>query len=221
MAVIGIDGYHGGWVAARVEGSSVSWITRPTPAVVDLLEPGLVIAIDMPIGLADRGWRECDEQAKQALGRARSRVFMTPPRAVLALGLAAPNEQVQELSRELTGQGTSRQAMGLAERILALDAALRSVRDSSVIEVHPELSFAEMTGSPLTSKKTAAGVGQRVDALLKWRPDVVTALAQVPDSVPIDDALDALACAWTAERWREGRSRRIPAGAAQAPFIAV
>lgn len=221
MAVIGIDGYHGGWVAARVEGSSVSWITRPTPAVVDLLEPGRVIAIDMPIGLADRGWRECDEQAKQALGRARSRVFMTPPRAVLALGLAAPNEQVQGLSRELTGQGTSRQAMGLAERILALDAALRSVRDSSVIEVHPELSFSEMTGSPLTSKKTAAGVGQRVAALLKWRPDVVTALAQVPDSVPIDDALDALACAWTAERWREGRSRCIPAGAAQAPFIAV
>lgn len=221
MAVIGIDGYPAGWVAAHIDGTEITWTTCEVRAIGDLLTPASTIAIDMPIGLADRGWRECDQQAKQALGRAGSRVFMTPPRAVLALGLAAPNEQVQELSRELTGQGTSRQAMGLAERILTLDAALSSMGGPSVIEVHPELSFAEMAGAPLTSKKTAAGVGQRLEALLKWRPDVVTALAQTPDDVPIDDALDALACAWTAERWIEGRSRRIPAGAAKPPFIAV
>lgn len=221
MAVTGIDGCRGGWVAVHVTNMGITWSTAEVTGVVDLWAPASTVGIDMPVGLADRGWRECDTQAKQALGRAGSRVFMTPPRAVLDLGLAAPNAQVQELSRELTGQGTSRQAMGLAERILALDAALASHRDTSVIEVHPELSFAEMAGAPLASKKTAAGVGQRIDALLGWRPDVVSALRDVPVDVPIDDALDALACAWTAERWSSGHARTIPAGSDSPPFIAI
>lgn len=229
VTVIGIDGYRGGWVAARAEASparpTVTWATSSVHDVASLLDPSCVIGIDMPIGLAAMGWRACDVLAKSALGRAGSRVFMTPPRAVLELGLSAPNEAVQQLSRETTGQGTSRQAMGLAERILALDAALSDragARDTGdVIEVHPELAFAEMAGQVLAGKKTAAGVGQRVEALGPWLPSVVEHLASAPADVPVDDALDALACAWSASRWRISAARTLPEGASAAPFIVI
>ena len=226
MTVIGIDGYPSGWVAARVTVASndVTWSTSDVAGTATLLDPECVVGIDMPIGLANEGWRECDVQAKAELGRAGSRVFMTPPRAVLELGIEAPNTEVQALSRTLTGQGTSRQAMGLAERILALDAALTTspatVR-GTVLEVHPELAFAELAGQVLESKKTAAGVGQRILALRSWLPAVDQILASAQPGVPVDDALDALACAWSAARWREGRARTVPPGATAAPFIAV
>lgn len=226
MTIIGIDGYPGGWVAARVDRSTsdVQWSVCEVAEIAMLLDPACTVGIDMPIGLAEAGWRDCDLLAKTELGRAASRVFLTPPRSVLQLGLAAPNARVQEESRRLTGQGTSRQAMGLAERILALDAALAGRAGSgtgSVIEVHPELSFAEMAGRPLASKKSAAGVGERLEALSAWIPDPAAALARAPHDVPVDDALDALACAWTAQRWGAGTGRTLPPSAEAAPRIVV
>jgi len=226
VAVIGIDGYPSGWVAARVDPRSrdITWSTSDVGGISTLLDPACIIGVDMPIGLVERGWRECDLAARSALGRAGSRVFLTPPRAVLELGIAAPNDDVQHMSRLLTGQGTSRQAMGLAERILVLDNALThasSDRHATVLEVHPELAFAEMTGQVLASKKSAAGVGQRIAALGAWLDDVGRALASAPHDVPVDDALDALAAAWSAARWRDGRARTLPPSATEPPFIVV
>lgn len=223
MAVIGIDGYRGGWVAARVDvaGAGISWATCTVPDIEALLEEDCTMGIDMPIGLADAGWRACDVLAKQRLGRAGSRVFLTPPREVLALGMQAPNAVVQERSRALTGQGTSRQAMALSARILALDSALTRHRGREVIEVHPELSFAQLAGAVLAPKTTAAGVGQRLAALGTWLPGIADALAQAPADVPVDDALDALACAWTAQRWETGAAITVPEDRGTGPFIAT
>jgi predicted RNase H-like nuclease len=203
----------------------VAWATAPVPGIADLLPDGAVIGIDMPIGLSDDGLRPCDALARQALPGAASRVFTTPPRTVLELGLDAPNAQVQALSIALTGQGVSRQALGLATRILALDAAVEASADRApartVVEVHPELSFTALAGRVLERKKSAAGVGQRVAALLTWREDIADVLAAAPSDVPIDDALDALAALWSAERWRDGRARTVPDRATTRPFIAV
>jgi predicted RNase H-like nuclease len=69
-----------------------------------------------------------------------------------------------------------------------------------------------MYDAPLAAKKTAAGVGQRIAALSRWL-DVVPALASVPPGVPIDDALDALACAWTAERFARAVAETLGDGA--------
>jgi predicted RNase H-like nuclease len=218
---VGIDGCPGGWVAAIADGDRLAWATAGVAGIAELLPAGAVVGIDMPIGLAAEGWRACDRAAKAELGRAASRVFMTPPRAVLELGLAVPNAEAQEASRRLTGQGVSRQALGLAERILALDACLPAAAGASVVEVHPEISFAELAGRVLEAKTSAAGVGQRMAALRRWLPDVDEVVARAPRGVPIDDALDALAALWSAKRWRSGRARTIPAGAAAAPFIAV
>lgn len=213
--VVGIDGYPRGWVAATLSSGVVLWATAAVDEVASLCPEGAVVGIDIPIGLADAGWRDCDALAKQALGRAHSRVFMTPPRGVLELGPAAPNADAQALSRALTGQGVSRQALALGPRILAVDALLQHRQAGTIVEVFPELSFAAMAGRVLDSKKSARGVGQRLSALRGWRSDVARALADAPADVPIDDALDALAALWTADRHARGQSTGLP----QVPVI--
>jgi predicted RNase H-like nuclease len=220
-AAAGIDGYPGGWVRAALTADGIAWSTAEVDGIAALLPAGMVTGIDMPIGISDLGRRECDLLARRELPGAGSRVFSTPPRPVLELGLAARNEEVQQLSVRLAGVGVSRQALGLATRILALDAALRADPAIVAIEVHPELSFAGLAGRVLDRKKSAAGVGQRLAALLTWRADVADALALAPPDVPVDDALDALAALWSAVRWRDGQARTVPAHATRPPFIAV
>lgn len=220
-AAAGIDGYPGGWVRATLADDVITWSTAAVDGIGDLLAPGTVTGIDMPISLSDDGLRPCDALARRELPGAASRVFTTPPRPVLQLGLSAPNAQAQELSVRLTGTGVSRQALGLASRILALDAVLAAHPDLEAVEVHPELSFAVLAGRVLARKKSAAGVGERVSALQEWRRDIAAVLAGAPPDVPVDDALDALAALWSAVRWRDGLARTIPDGATDRPFIVV
>ena len=217
--LIGIDGYPKGWVGAVLANGQITWRTEPIGNFSRLISGVGLVAVDIPVGLADGGWRACDAQAKVLLGTARSRVFMTPPRAVIELGLSVPNEKVQLVSREFTGQGVSRQALGLATRVLDVDACLP---DERIIEVHPELSFLAMSGAVLPSKKSAAGVAARISALTArtegadaisvrsgFRLDWLAALTRCPADVPIDDALDALAALWTALRHARGSSEQV------------
>lgn len=211
--MVGIDGYRGGWVAAVAAAGEVSWMTAPVDGIGALLahlpSAGCVIAIDMPMGLPERDRRLCDALAKAALGRAHARVFLTPPRPVLLLPRATPNDEVQALSRELTGAGVSRQALALAPRILALDA---HARDPRLVEAHPELSFAALAGEVLASKHSPLGRAQREAALgLAWPTgDVAGWLGCRPATVPEVDALDALVLTWTAGRHWSGISVRRP-----------
>lgn len=213
----GIDGYPGGWVAARLIGSDIDWRACAEGEFSTLVAD--ITAVDMPIGLMDSGWRECDRLARHLLAKAGSRVFMTPPRSVVELGLSAPNEVVQEESRRTTGQGVSRQALGLATRILVVDDYVTRHPEALIREVHPELSFLALAGRVLDSKKTATGVAQRLLALGTWRTDIIDALGRAPDGVPIDDCLDALACLWSAERIQQGIAETLPTAARTAPHI--
>lgn len=218
---IGIDGCPGGWIAAVLTGRTVTWRFAEVDRIGELVPPDVVVGIDMPIGLLESGDRQCDALARQALPGAASRVFTTPPRAVLEAGPTAPNDVAQALARELSGRGVSRQALNLAPRILALDAHLATLPTHRAIEVHPEVSFAELAGRVLARKKSTHGEQERRQALVAWLPDVDALLGTRPRAVPVNDALDALAALWSAERWRDGVARTIPAGARMAPFIAV
>lgn len=207
----GVDGYPSGWVVATLHDRAITWRTGGIHDLRRLIDDARIIAIDIPLLLGTAGWRECDRQAKAALGRAGARVFMTPPRAVLELGFSAPNDMVQELSRSLTGKGVSRQAMALGERILAADALLP---DPRFYEVHPELVFTELAGTVLPSKKSAQGVGYRIRALDPWLAALGTACApllqECPADVPVDDALDALAALVGAVRIDGRKALRWP-----------
>ena len=70
-----------------------------------------------------------------------------------------------------------------------------------VIECHPEVVFHRLTRTDLSRKRSAAGVFARLRALADVR---LTGVERAPDEAALDDALDALACAWTASRWVRG-----------------
>lgn len=195
--VLGVDGCRGGWVGALVDGERVSWLRLPDVDAVLSVDAGAV-GIDMPIGLPDSGRRECDLLAKRLLGPAHARVFLTPPRGVLA---AASYAEAGTLHRGLVdGKGLSRQTWNLLDKVREVD---RRADDPRLVEVHPELSFALLAGRVLPPKRTRAGREQRLDALRHWLPG----LSDVPTG---DDAPDALAAAWSAARWLAGRARTLP-----------
>lgn len=220
--VVGIDGCKGGWVAVARDKDRWQWRTAAVDEISTLMDEDATTGIDIPIGLLDHGERECDLLARRALPGAASRVFVTPPRAVLELGWSAPNDVAQDLSRRLMGKGVSRQALALGPRVLAVDAVVRQRPQATVIEVHPELSFAAMgDGLPLPSKKTAEGVARRVGALRSAYAGIDDVLARMPERVPVDDCLDALAVLWSAERWRDRRALTLPAATRTPPFIAT
>ncbi len=199
--VLGVDGARGGWVGALVDGDQVTWLRLPEIGAA-LATDVAVIGVDMPIGLPDRGRRECDLLAKRSLGKAHPRVFLTPPRAVLD---CADYEEAGPRHRELAdGHGMSKQTWNLVPKIREVDAV---AGDPRLVEVHPELSFARLTGRCLAPKKTAAGRQERLGALRGWLPG----LGDGSDVPAGDDGLDALAAAWSAARWAAGTASVLPA----------
>ena len=232
-SVLGVDGWRGAWVAARVSWSDgedgedgddgedgevgkvgkvgkvgdgparfLGWGAGRFAALLD--EDDRVIAVDMPIGLPERGRRRCDVAARDVLRPAGSRVFAVPAHGAWAA------EDLGAANRWLRSAGEP----GMSAQAFALRAAIAEVAehasDPRLVEVHPELAFVELSGEVLPAKKTAQGVARRIRALDGW-VDVLGALASAPPRVPIDDALDALAAAWTAARVAAGTSRTFPA----------
>jgi predicted RNase H-like nuclease len=209
VAVLGVDGWRGAWVGALLEGRSVTLLALPdVPAVLTVPDVELV-AIDMPIGLSEDGRRRCDDEARQLLGRAGSSVFPAPVRPVLA---AVDHADACRISREHSGRALSVQAWNLVPAIRSLDHALGSPPDPRVAEVHPELAFRALDPRVTDPKATARGVAQRMRALSAVM-DVLDALAGAPTRVPVADALDACAAAWSASRLARGEGRCVGDGA--------
>jgi predicted RNase H-like nuclease len=212
VAVMGVDGCRGGWVAVTLNGSRAHW--DHVDDVRLLLARGVeVVAIDIPIGLPDDGVRVCDVEARRLLGRRGASVFAAPVRPVLGCGSYA---EARELLAARGGASMSAQAFGIVRSVAAVDAALTPAEEQRVVEAHPELAFARMGGHDLAPKKTARGAAQRLALLHDGGIDAVSALADAPGAVPLDDAVDALACAWVARRWAAGTATVLGDGARDA-----
>ena len=198
MAVLGVDGCPGGWVGALVSAGAVSWHAGTLAELLTL--PADVVAVDIPLGLPsglDR--RVCDLQAAARLGAQRSSVFPAPPRAVLA---ARDHAEASRLSRAAGSVGVSLQTWNIVPKIREADV----LRDRRLLEVHPEVSFRELCagGPALPSKKLPAGRAARLTALRGWLD--VDLPSPRPARAAADDCLDALVCAWTADRWLARRA---------------
>ncbi len=104
----------------------------------------------------------------------------------------------------------SAQAYALREKVLQVDAWVRSRPGATVIEVHPEVSFARMAGAPvLPRKKDADGVRARREALAAH--GIVAPPWFRGAGFGEDDLLDACAAAWSAVRHSLGVSESFPA----------
>ena len=160
VPVLGVDGCPGGWVGAVL----VPGAPRPRVVVAPTIELLVetvradldvqVVGIDIPIGLPDGTVRQADVLARRALPGRASSVFTTLTRAAYLAGDRAAADAV---NRGLSGQGVGAQAFALRAKILEVDAWLRTRPTVEVVEVHPEVSFATMTGGALPGEAHPRG----------------------------------------------------------------
>ena len=98
------------------------------------------------------------------------------------------------------GGGISAQAHALGDRIRHVTAL--AAGDPRFREVHPELCFTAMNGMKRLKfrKKSAGGAFERLALLQKHGINIDRGSLGKAATVPLDDLLDAAACAWTAAR---------------------
>ncbi|MFI2203366.1 DUF429 domain-containing protein [Streptomyces sp. NPDC020192] len=210
MDVLGIDACgKQGWVGIRLTDGAYagSLVAASLDALIERAGAVRVITVDMPLDLVEQGWRAADLAAKALLGVRRSSVFLIAPRPAWQ-----EPDYVTAANRcaELTGSRLSRQAWGLAPKLLEGRACW--LADERIHEVHPEVSFHALAGGvPLAyAKKTWRGQNLR-RALLAEAGVVLPDELGEADRVAVDDVLDAAAAAWSAHRIALGTAERIPA----------
>lgn len=208
--IAGVDGYRDGWVVAILTGRTVEWMVCANAGeVLRRTADCAAVGVDIPMGLPEHGYRPCDRAARESLGTARSSVFLSPPRAVLR---ASPYDyrMACDLARTASGKAISKQTWNIMNKIRDWDRLLRGEACSQerVIEVHPELSVRTLApGQSFAPKRSARGAGQRIAALSTFADP--TGLADIPAGPSLDDALDALAVAYSANRFGRGEERRL------------
>ncbi len=208
--VLGVDGCRDGWVGIVPDADAPrEYVAEDLSALLTLVDadgPVVRVGIDIPIGLADTGWRAADTLAAARLGRRRASIFRTPVRAALT---ARDHAAGVAISRELSGAGFSIQAWGLREKILEVDD-LVGAGATRLDEVHPEVTFTELGGQPAAyAKKTWAGQHERLALLAAAGLDLARLVGDVGLAAP-DDVVDAAACAWTARRLARGTAASLP-----------
>lgn len=203
-AVLGVDGCSGGWVGALVD--PAGRCTFVGGAFADLLAvEAAVVGVDIPVGLPPgAARRRADLEARDLLGPQRSSVFLVPPRVVLR---APTQAEATVLSRAAGSTGVSIQTFHVLGKVAEVDALLRADRAAAarVVEVHPEVSLRRLGGRPLPPKRTAAGRAARLEVLRAWLPDLALPSPR-PGRAQPDDCLDAVAAAWSAQRWLRGQA---------------
>jgi predicted RNase H-like nuclease len=194
----------------------ILWQVYQTARELVLASPSAqIIALDIPIGLPERGARDADLEARKLLGQPRgSSVFPAPIRAVLHAG---SYQAACQTRAQVEGKKMSLQAWAIVPKIREVDDLLLAdpSLQARVREVHPEVCFYYLAqGRPMRhSKKRRAGREER-RALLEqeFGPCVELALAEARAlGSGKDDMLDAFAALWTAERIARGLSVTLPA----------
>jgi predicted RNase H-like nuclease len=211
--ICGADGYRGGWIAAVDLGNGKSAVEE-FGSFKDLLDHCEfdLIAIDVPIGLFDAGARQCDLWARRMLGIPRSAsVFPAPIRPMLQ---ARTYGEACSLRFELEGKRCSKQLFNILGKVKEVDAAMAPHLQERVLEAHPEVSFAALSGSrPMQHPKTTKrGRLERLALLRKHFTDVADRMVEKEGIRASTDIIDAYACLWTARRIGAGREKRLPPG---------
>jgi predicted RNase H-like nuclease len=217
--VAGVDGTPGGWAALIAETDRTTVRKIASLSEIFKIAPELdVIAIDVPIGLLDNyqsGGRVCDCAARKVLGSPRgSSVFPAPVRGVLA---ARSWHEASAISRASApnGKGISKQTFAIVPKIKEVDELLQAQHELRPLlrEIHPELSFCELAGHPMSHRKSSgAGRQERRLALrsIFVEPDAIEK-SGIDQGLPIEDIFDAAVACWSAWRLANGEARSLPA----------
>ena len=214
--LLGVDGCRAGWLAlnAGIEGSEVLDQLHPEAGSLLAQAGWQLMAIDIPIGLPERGSRACDQEARRLLGARRSSVFPAPIRAVLA---ASDHQEACRISRQLQGKGISCQSFNILAKIRSIDQLLQADQclAQRIHEVHPELIFQQWNSSRAMEhgKKTPQGKQERLQLVESEFPGAWCSIRGQfrRSAVADDDILDALAALHTARRLLNRQALQLPA----------
>jgi len=211
-SILGVDGCRAGWITVEMKNQLI-WNLEVFSTIQELWEHysnALLILIDIPIGLRDKGPlpRLCDMSARKFLTRKRSSsIFPTPCR----LAMEAPSyKEANEINRSKTGKGLSKQTWNITDKIKDVDKLLRKNKkaQNTFIESHPEACFAALNENPLQYyKKTDEGIKERLLILKKYYKDIKSHVSKVIGlynnrEIEVDDILDAWILAVSASRGR-------------------
>lgn len=203
----GIDGCRAGWIAVIRDGAALETrIVSSDDDLIALFSQCAVAAVDIPIGLAERGARACDVHARRFVRNRAASVFPAPLRPLIHVHDYA---QANRVARELQGKGISKQGFMLYPKVAQIDRLLQRHPElrGRVYEIHPEVSFTMWNGgAPIeASKHSREGIEARRALALRHFGEV----PPPPRGAREDDLLDAMAALWTAERIAAGRAQEL------------
>ena len=213
--IAGIDGCGALWLAITHEPGSTSFLASILDTDELAIQPWALAAIDIPMGLPERGSREADLLARKLIRPRGSSVFPSPIRSALS---AQSWSEACDITYSQDGRRVSRQTFAILPKILAVDNCIRStsLRDR-LFEIHPEVSFAAWQGCPLQyPKRDSRGHELRRSLISGFFGDSAFAnvMSQVKGKrVAADDIADAFAALWSANRLFSGTATRLPAEA--------
>lgn len=203
--VVGVDGAKESWVAVALTEARFgrTAVVRELRELLTVFPEASVFAIDVPLRLnADRP-RAVDALLRRRAGVSPSTVFNTlPRRALVEKDYAAALEWCR--TRGL--KGFSKQSWELGPKILDAEQLLAMTITASLVEVHPEASFAAMNANqPLRGHKRSWNGAMHRRALLAQHGIVLPdEFVGAVGGIAIDDILDAAASAWSALRYSHG-----------------
>lgn len=223
--VAGVDGCRAGWLAVTrpLENPSRAEVRLfATFADVLALDPAPeIIAIDIPIGLPERGGpggRLCDVAARAGLGGRQSAVFAVPSRAAVICGDYRDACRAA-LQTSDPPKKVSKQTFNLFAKIREVDRLMSPELQQRVFEVHPEVAFWALNAkSPLDEPKKVKSrpyppgleLRRRLLEAAGYAPALLNSLPlRAADAGP-DDLLDAAVNSWSAARIARGEACRFP-----------
>lgn len=214
--VCGIDGFKKQWFAVTKELATghLDWQVLPNfQGIVDNIDDYSVIAIDIPIGLPERGPRNCDIEARKLLGARKSSVFPAPIASVLQANDYMEACQIRE---KIEKKKMSQQAWAIVYKIKEVDDLVKNnpALAAKLFEVHPEVSFYYLSSNQPArfNKKSIQGIEERV---LKLGPRYGIDFAFIQSvktlsKAPEDDIIDAFLALWSAERIHARQNKVLP-----------
>lgn len=211
MKVLGVDGCRGGWVVVSLGGDGPSCEVITCFSEIVERDADLIL-VDMPIGLPEVGYRACDCEARNHLGKAAPRVFLGARRPLLQYADKDGFDAANKLGKSL-GAGVSNQLHAIMGKIKEVDDVITPALQQRLRETHPEIIFWRLNAcEPVPRKKTADGMARRRGLLEKHgfaSLDDWIAKVRRFGAKP-DDVLDACACALAAWHHMEGVGRTLP-----------
>lgn len=223
--VAGVDGCRGGWVVVSRPiddpAEAEARLMKNFAEVLTLSPAPQVIAVDIPIGLPQRGGqggRACDREARARLGGRQSSVFAVPARAAV---MCEDYSQACRVALDTSDppKKVSKQIFHLFAKIREVDSLMSPELQGHVFEVHPEVAFWALNGeAALTEPKKVKSRGYLPGLALRrgllanagYEPDFLNSRPFRASEAGLDDLLDATVNSWSAARIALGGGHRFP-----------